>query len=47
MRSGVKDCGGCVNHGTGGGNAKENARSLADAEDCDKGNEKRDRNDEE
>jgi len=35
IRLGVKDCGGCVNNGTGGGNAKENARSLSDAEDCD------------
>jgi hypothetical protein len=40
----VKDCGGSVNHGTGGGNAKENAGSLANAEDCDKGDEKRDWN---
>jgi len=42
----VNNCSGCVNDGTSGRNAKENARSLADAKDCDKGDEKDGRNDE-
>ena len=41
MRSSVKDCGGCVNHGTSGGDSKENARCLADAEYGDKSYEER------
>ena len=33
--SGVKDCGGCVNHGTRGGDSKENSWCLSNAENCD------------
>jgi len=43
----VDDGGGCVNHGTSGGNAKENAGSLANAKDCDECHEEDSGNDEE
>ena len=43
----MKDCGGSVNHGTGGGNAKENARCLSNAEYGDKSDEEDCRNNEE
>ena len=36
IRLSVKDCSGEPDDGTSGGNANENARCLADAEDCDK-----------
>lgn len=42
----MKDCGGCVNDGTSGGNAKENARCLSDSKDRDEGDEKDGWNDE-
>jgi len=47
MCSSVDNCGGSVNHGTSGGNAKEDARSLSDAEYGDKSDEERGGNDEE
>lgn len=40
MGSGVKNCGGSVNHGTSGGDSKENARCLANSKDCHKSDEK-------
>ena len=42
----MDDCSGDVNNGTSGGDAKENARSLADAEYGDKSDEERGGNDE-
>ena len=42
----MDDCCCRVNHGTSGGDSKENARCLSNAEYGDKGNEKRGRNDE-
>ena len=47
IRLSVKDCGGCVNHGTSGGDSEENARSLANAENGDQCDEERGGNDEE
>ena len=43
----MDNCSGDVNHGTSGGDAKENAGSLADAEYGDKSDEERGGNDEE
>ena len=43
----MENCGGSVNHGTGGGDSKENARCLSNAEYCDESDKERGRNDEE
>ena len=40
MGSSVNDCGGSVNHGTSGGDSKENSGCFTDSKDCHESDEK-------